>query len=698
MNEVERLLEKGADVGAKDRKGNTALHYTCGLGYLTIGKKLLAKGADVMAVNGKGETPLHRAVKKKEEIIASWLVNNGADVMIRYEKRLYEDRHKIQRRKYLREACQHSKAESGKEEKKKRTSGKKSSIRRNSSGSRINSDDPVEIIATEEDEDDVEASDGENLPDDPEGMLTLKDKLDTYGFLIGSDKSNQLFAAEAASTTFEGDKKPKNESKPKRKPKPSSDNAEDIDDMSTRDSIDLSDITAHLGPSADALHEREKSQQKLIKKWVKITRLYNLKKSDAAVYKAYPADKIRKMVYKGIPNHVRAGVWRFLGATMDAKLSNPVLYEQLSNQPISRKISHQLDIDINRTNRSHFLFKERYGQGQISLFSILRAYSIHDPVVSYCQGMSDLTALMMQYLEEEEAFWLLVRFMQNSNFNMACRFQDDFMGLKRAWYVHDKLLAIYLPQLHAHLSAGNVEPAHYTIKWYLKCFLDALSFDCVLRVWDVLLLEGSDILYSFVLTLLKYHEQAILALDEGDLLMFLPSLKGPPSHISVDSWLKDVRKNPIKTKQIRSFEAEFDAAWPSMVAAATAEAERKQQEWQRRRDLQSKATPSPAPAKSPSSHSIPSKNNSPSNDANSEVSHIQPAEEKLHSLPNENGIVHSVSNSSVADLPSSKSKRRSKVIVQDASASDALANNEEKPKKRNRGKSSRRTTEEPVEV
>lgn len=532
------------------------MHYVCDTGSLPIAKMLLAKGVDVMAVNSKGDTPLHRAVERKQETMCAWLTNNGADVMIRYEKRLYEDRHKISRRKYLRQAVRGEKK------------GAPSSKKHRTPDMEIEQEAGTTDAADNDSE-----SDGEDLPDDPDGMLSLHDHLDLYGFIVGSEKSNQLVAAEAAAAAH-AEKENVNDkgSKSGKKTK-----ADDIDDA------DGAAVVATAGPSADALHEREKSQRKLIKKWIKIMRVWN-EKGISGVHKSVSNDKLRKLVYKGVPNHVRAGVWRLIGNTADAATTNPGRYDQCASQPISRKTSHQLDIDINRTNRSHFLFKERYGQGQISLFCILRAYSILDPVVGYCQGMSDVTALMMQYLEEEEAFWLLVRLMQDPLFNMAERFQDDFKGLKRAWYVHDKLVETQLPRLHAHLTAGRIEAAHYTIKWYLKCFLDGLSFDCVLRVWDVLLYEGTDVLYTFVMTLLKYHEAAILAIDPAELLMHLPLLKGPPPSISVDAWLKDVKKNPIKRKLLRTYEAEFDAQWPAMIAAIKEEADKKQDEWNKKRE------------------------------------------------------------------------------------------------------------------
>ncbi|MBZ3878713.1 USP6 N-terminal-like protein [Sciurus carolinensis] len=69
----------------------------------------------------------------------------------------------------------------------------------------------------------------------------------------------------------------------------------------------------------------------------------------------------------------------------------------------------QIDLDVNRTFRDHIMFRDRYGVKQQSLFHVLAAYSIYNTEVGYCQGMSQITALLLMYMNEEDAFWALVK-------------------------------------------------------------------------------------------------------------------------------------------------------------------------------------------------------------------------------------------------------------------------------------------------
>ncbi|EPY81904.1 USP6 N-terminal like isoform 1 [Camelus ferus] len=89
------------------------------------------------------------------------------------------------------------------------------------------------------------------------------------------------------------------------------------------------------------------------------------------------------------------------------------------NAAVERKLKHrargcspdirQIDLDVNRTFRDHIMFRDRYGVKQQSLFHVLAAYSIYNTEVGYCQGMSQITALLLMYMNEEDAFWALVK-------------------------------------------------------------------------------------------------------------------------------------------------------------------------------------------------------------------------------------------------------------------------------------------------
>ena len=79
--EVERLIEQGADLNAKNDDGQTPLHLTI------LNKRagqarwvLITQGADVNAKTNDGTTPLMMAAAQGIEYLAEVLLFNGADV------------------------------------------------------------------------------------------------------------------------------------------------------------------------------------------------------------------------------------------------------------------------------------------------------------------------------------------------------------------------------------------------------------------------------------------------------------------------------------------------------------------------------------------------------------------------------------------------------------------------------------------
>ncbi len=78
---VRVLLERGADVNAKDRDGWTALHFAARDQKKTIVPLLLAAGAEVDPVESFGNTPLWRAVMsvQGDPTVIAHLVAHGAD-------------------------------------------------------------------------------------------------------------------------------------------------------------------------------------------------------------------------------------------------------------------------------------------------------------------------------------------------------------------------------------------------------------------------------------------------------------------------------------------------------------------------------------------------------------------------------------------------------------------------------------------
>lgn len=68
--------------------------------------------------------------------------------------------------------------------------------------------------------------------------------------------------------------------------------------------------------------------------------------------------------------------------------------------------------DIARTFPEIEYFREEKGAGQAGLYNVMKAYSVHDAEVGYCQGSAFLVGLLLMQMPEEDAFAILVRMME----------------------------------------------------------------------------------------------------------------------------------------------------------------------------------------------------------------------------------------------------------------------------------------------
>ncbi|KAK0138352.1 USP6 N-terminal-like protein [Merluccius polli] len=267
-------------------------------------------------------------------------------------------------------------------------------------------------------------------------------------------------------------------------------------------------------PIPSAEEEKQKHLEvERVEKWLKMVKKWD---------KYRHSDKMEKRVYKGIPLQLRGQAWALLLDLEKVKRDNAGKYEKMKRQArnFSTEIK-QIDLDVNRTFRNHTMFMDRFGVRQQALFHVLAAYSVYNTEVSYCQGMSQVAAILLMFLNEEEAFWALSQLLTNTKHAMHGFFIHGFPKLQRFQSHHDLILSKMLPRLKKHLDKEQMLTGIYTTKWFLQCFIDRTPFTLTLRLWDIYMLEGEKVLTAFAYTTLKLHRKRLLKLQLEELRQFI---------------------------------------------------------------------------------------------------------------------------------------------------------------------------------
>ncbi|KFR15815.1 USP6 N-terminal-like, partial [Opisthocomus hoazin] len=187
----------------------------------------------------------------------------------------------------------------------------------------------------------------------------------------------------------------------------------------------------------------------------------------------------------------------------------------------------QIDLDVNRTFRNHIMFRDRYGVKQQALFHVLSAYSVYNTEVSYCQGMSQIAAILLMYLNEEDAFWALAQLLTNQRHAMHGLQVSSTIRKQRpeqainfiSFFLFPSLLLCWL--CSSSQDKEQMTTGIYTTKWFLQCFIDRTPFTLTLRLWDIYILEGERVLTAMAYTILKLHKKRLLKMTLEDLREFL---------------------------------------------------------------------------------------------------------------------------------------------------------------------------------
>lgn len=197
--------------------------------------------------------------------------------------------------------------------------------------------------------------------------------------------------------------------------------------------------------------------------------------------------------------------------------------------------------------------------GQAMLRRVLRAYSVYDPDVGYCQGMNFIAAMFITFMSEEEAFWLLVAVMNDPPCRMRGLFGEGMSGAHKVLHVAERLIQQFLPRLAQHLEQENVHITMFATQWLLTLYTSSFPFGLVARVWDCFLAEGWKIVYRVMLALLDRSVVDLMKLSFEDILAYFREL---PEKVDGDVVLEAALKIPLRKKHIAKYENEWIARQP----------------------------------------------------------------------------------------------------------------------------------------
>jgi uncharacterized protein YjfI (DUF2170 family) len=227
----------------------------------------------------------------------------------------------------------------------------------------------------------------------------------------------------------------------------------------------------------------------------------------------------------GLPVYLLGCFWERLllstGSPIDLKTYTSLLEVE------SFKFETEIKRDVHRTFPELKFFKERGAYGQRELYNVLKAFSIHNAEVGYCQGMGFITGLLLSYMSELDSFNCLVTLMSEepdgsdpmlSAHKMGGLYKPGLPMLVKYLGALQRGIESELPKLFAHFQNLGIEISMFGSQWILSLFIYNLSFPKAVALFNLFLFFGYKIILLFGIHILEKMQNDILSSDfEGAL-------------------------------------------------------------------------------------------------------------------------------------------------------------------------------------
>ncbi|CAI5741372.1 unnamed protein product [Hyaloperonospora brassicae] len=222
---------------------------------------------------------------------------------------------------------------------------------------------------------------------------------------------------------------------------------------------------------------------------------------------------LMQLARNGIPRHMRARAYVNLsGASEKQKHAGADYYMDLVKkaETVETETFSQIELDIGRTfGQSETIISSESGRGQLR--RILRAYSLRNSSIGYCQGLNFIVAFLLLIADEEVVFWLLSVFCEDLYPGYYCPAMD---GIQRDMLVLKQMIAEELPELDKFASEMGLPLELLGSQWLLCLFTTTFPSETVFRIFDCIFIEGSTFVFPVIMAHLRRLEPTLLDLDE----------------------------------------------------------------------------------------------------------------------------------------------------------------------------------------
>jgi hypothetical protein len=199
-------------------------------------------------------------------------------------------------------------------------------------------------------------------------------------------------------------------------------------------------------------------------------------------------------------------------------------YEKILNSPTDKNISNCIKVDVLRTN-----FKNEPNEDmQNKISNILNSVSKLNGKIQYCQGMNYIVSFLLEFLSEEETFYIFLSFFKFTEYPLI--FEKDLEKLKYFFYIFQRLISLFEPELSILFNSNGVNTNIFLPSWFITLFLNSRNNliqkntpISLIRILDNFIVSGWKSLMKVGIFILNNCENDIKKLKHENLMTYLMS-------------------------------------------------------------------------------------------------------------------------------------------------------------------------------
>ncbi|KAI8621197.1 rab-GTPase-TBC domain-containing protein [Chytriomyces sp. MP71] len=252
---------------------------------------------------------------------------------------------------------------------------------------------------------------------------------------------------------------------------------------------------------------------------------------------------LRELIVRccGVPQRLRGGFWMLCAGAWHVR-PEPGYYQGLvkDHTGIPSPFMEEIEKDVRRSLPEHPAYQSKIGID--ALRRILTSYSWRNLTIGYAQALNIISAVLLLYMKEEDAFWTLCGIVERI---LPDHYTKTLVGSVIDQSVFTTLVKIHLPFLSLHMDKLYMDLGTISVPWFVCLFLNNVSLPMAIKILDGFFLDGPKFLFWIALAILKINEKELLARGRDDDI-FMQIIKGFFERLAVNDLSEPaVLSNPV---------------------------------------------------------------------------------------------------------------------------------------------------------